>query len=49
MKSETYVYALRNYTIKKRGDQFFIAATAMAGQTSEPPMQHLAAQFLRHQ
>jgi hypothetical protein len=31
MKSETYVYALRNYTIKKRGDQFFIAATAMAG------------------
>jgi hypothetical protein len=31
MKSESYVYALRNYTIKKRGDQFFIAATAMAG------------------
>jgi hypothetical protein len=31
MKSETYVYALRNYTIKKQGDQFFIAATAMAG------------------
>jgi hypothetical protein len=23
MKSETYVYALRNCTIKKQGDQFF--------------------------
>jgi hypothetical protein len=31
MKSETYVYA-RNYRIKKRGDQLFIAATAVAGQ-----------------
>jgi hypothetical protein len=31
MKSETHVYALRNCTIKKHCDQFFIAATAMAG------------------
>jgi hypothetical protein len=30
MKAETHVYALRNYTIKKQGDQFFVAATAMA-------------------
>ena len=26
-----HVYALRNYTIKQQGDQFFVAATAMAG------------------
>jgi hypothetical protein len=31
MKAETHVYALRNYTIKKQGDRFFVAATAMAG------------------
>ncbi len=26
-----HVYALRNYTIKKQGEQFFVAPTAMAG------------------
>lgn len=31
MKADVSVYALRNYTIKKQGDRFFVAATAVEG------------------
>jgi hypothetical protein len=67
-ESEPHVYPLRNYTIKKQGDQddrgpqgrndrddrnnksgTRYRYPTMAGQTHEPPEQHLAAQFLRHQ
>lgn len=31
MTNEAHVYALRGYTIKKRGDEFFVSPTGVEG------------------
>jgi hypothetical protein len=31
MRTDTHVYALRSYTIKKKGDEYFVAPTGRDG------------------